>query len=62
MKGKKCLSGALSRVKEVYQNKKVCVHGTVDLSQVQGLEVEAPNVAMLSQQVEVKEESNRVCE
>ena len=61
-KGKKCLSGALSRAKEVYRNKKVRVHGTVDSGQVQDLEVEAPNVAMLSQRVEVEEESNGVCE
>ena len=62
-KGKKRLSGALSRAKEVYQNKKARVHGTVDSGQVQGLEVEVPNSAILSQRVdaEEEEESNGVC-
>ena len=62
-KGKKHLSGALSRAKEVYRNKKARVHGTVDSGQVQGLEVEVPNSAILSQRVdaEEEEESNGVC-
>ena len=39
------------------------MHGTVDSGQVQGLEVEVPNSAILSQRVdaEEEEESNRVC-
>ena len=62
IKGKKRLSGALSRAKEVYRNKKVRVHGTADSGHVQGLEVEVPNLAVLSQRVEAEEESNGVCE
>ena len=66
VKGKKHLSGALSKAKEVYRNKKVHVQGAMDLGQ-DALE---SNLAILEQQAKehgpvdpafVERESNTVC-
>ena len=42
VKGKKCLSGALSRAKEAYQKKKVHIQGPVDSDQAGVLEADPP--------------------
>ena len=42
VKGKKCLSGVLSRAKEAYQKKKVHIQGPVDSDQAGVLEADPP--------------------
>jgi len=65
-KGKKRLSGALSKAKEVYRNKKVRIQGAMD----SGQDALEPNLAILEHRAEehgsvdpasAERESNTVC-